>query len=143
MIKTIHGTVEENWIDSNGHVNISVYTKLLDLSLENLSAMHNSINSLLPDNISFVVARILTVHISEMRFPCDWSINAGIFEINSKGFKSYHELVNGDRRVAKFYVLCSFFSLKQRKSYEIHSSRVDNFSFAVVKGILDPFNFTL
>ena len=123
-------------------MNVAVYTKLLDLSLENLSGKHNSINSLLPSNISFVVARILTVHISEMRFPCDWLIKAGIYEINNKGFKSYHELVNGDRRIAKFYVLCRFFSLEQRKSYEIDSSRVKNFSFSVIKGILDPFNQT-
>lgn len=142
MIQTIKGTVEENWIDHNGHVNIAVYTKLLDLSLENLAAKNDSINSLLPDEISFVVARILTVHVSEMMFPCDWSFNAGIFEINNKGFKSYHELVSGERRVAKFYVLCRFFSLKLRSSHEIDSSRVNNFSPSVINGILDPFSLT-
>jgi len=140
MITTLQGTVDPKWIDSNGHVNIEIYTKLLDLSLENFIGIPDSIKSFLPENTSCVVTRMFTVHRSEIRFPASWLIRAGIFEIDQKGFKSLHQIESAGRQVTKFYVQCKYFDLETRKSKIIDSDLISKFDFPQIKGIRDPLN---
>ena len=45
--ETIRGNTSSDWVDKNGHVNISHYLRLLDNSLEVLCSFPGSINSIL------------------------------------------------------------------------------------------------
>lgn len=132
--ETIRGNTSSNWVDKNGHVNISHYISLLDRSLETLCSFPGSINSILKNNETYVARSYFVRHLSELIHPSSWSIRAGITSIATNKFMSYHCLYRGQTRVTKFYLESVFFDLSSRKAIDIGLDQMDLFTFEIVTG---------
>jgi len=131
---TIRGDTSSNWVDKNGHVNISHYIGLLDRSLETLCSFPGSINSMLKKNESYVARSYFVRHQSELIHPSSWYIRAGITSIATNKFMSYHCLYRGQTRVAKFSLESVFFDLSYRKAIDIGLDQMDLFTYGIVTG---------
>lgn len=140
LIEVLSGKSKESWLDTNNHVNIKIYTELLDESLSELVNLPNSINVFLEKNITFVVARFITVHIREMRSSQNWIMKAGVYELNQKGFKTIHELYVDNRRYTKFFTWSRFFNLDTRSSVKVSADKKVNFLLPIMREIEDPFS---
>lgn len=132
--ETIRGNTSSDWVDKNGHVNISHYINLLDRSLETLCSFPGSINSILKNNESYVARSYIVKHQSELIHPSSWSIRAGITSIATNKFLSYHCLYRGQTRVAKFSLESVFFDLSSRKAIDIGLDQMDLFTYEIVAG---------
>lgn len=135
----LSGKSEERWLDTNNHVNVKIYTELLDDSLSELVKLPNSINVFLEKNVTFVVARFITIHIHEMKSSQNWIMKAGIYELSQNGFKTIHELYIGNQRITKFYAWSRFFNLDTRTPVKVSSDKKINFLLPILEGIEDPF----
>ena len=133
MIKVLSGKSKESWLDTNDHVNIKIYTELLDESLSELVRLPNSINVFLEKNVTFVVARFITVHIREMKSFQNWILS-------QTGFKTIHELYVDNQRITKFYAWSRFFNLDTRTSVKVSVEKKIDFLLPIIKEIEDPFN---
>jgi acyl-CoA thioesterase FadM len=140
LIKVLSGKSKESWLDTNDHVNIRFYTELLDESLSELVRLPNSINVFLEKNVTFVVARFITVHIREMKSFQNWIMKAGVYELSQTGFKTIHELYVDNQRITKFYVWSRFFNLDTRTSVKVSADKKIDFLLPIIKEIEDPFN---
>lgn len=131
---TNQGHTKANWVDKNGHVNISHYIALLDKSLETLCSFPGSINSVLKEDQSYVARNYYVKHHSELIHPTKWSFKAGICSLTNQKFESVHFLYIGQTRVAKFYIECVFFDLIYRKAINITLSQVTSYTHGIVAG---------
>jgi hypothetical protein len=79
LIEVLKGKSKKSWLDTNKHVNIKIYTELLDQSLDAFVQLPNSINVFLEKNVTFVVARLITIQIREMKSFQNLIMKAGVY----------------------------------------------------------------
>jgi acyl-CoA thioesterase FadM len=132
--ETIRGNTSSNWVDKNGHVNISHYINLLDKSLEALCSFPGSINSILKKDDSYVARSYCVKHQLELIHPSSWCIRAGITSITTNKFISFHCLYRGQTRVAKFYLESVYFDLVSRKAIDISLEQLNLYTHGLVTG---------
>lgn len=132
--ETIRGSTDANWVDNNGHVNISNYISLLDKSLESLCSFPGSIDSILSNNVSYVARSYYVKHQRELLHPSGWYMKAGITSIARNKFMSFHCLYQDQTRVAKFYLESIFFDLVSRRSIDLSLEQIDLYTYGIVTG---------
>jgi len=132
--ETIRGSTDANWVDKNGHVNISNYISLLDKSLEALCSFPGSINSILNNSVSYVARSYYVKHQRELLHPSGWYMKAGVTFIARNKFMSFHCLYQGQTRVAKFYLESVFFDLISRRSIDLSLEQIDLYTYGLVTG---------
>lgn len=139
IFNLIYGKASNEWIDKNNHVNIMYYTKIVDLALETLVQLPNSVSQVLSSDSSYVVSKTLAQYSREMSCDDQWTTKGALYNINISGFKSIIFIFVGNQRIARFYTWCSFFSLKKRTSQKISEMQLTSISIPLILGIVDPF----
>jgi acyl-CoA thioesterase FadM len=138
---TLKSSTKLDWIDSNEHVNMSIYVRLLDKSLDLLVNLPGSINCILPKGVGFVASRLNTAFVSELIHPTSFVMNAGITSLDEFGFSSYHCIFVNDKKIARLYLKSSFFDLKTRKSIQISKDNLEKFDLSILPGIKSNYRF--
>ena len=138
---TLKSSTEINWIDGNEHVNMSIYVRLLDKSVDLLVNLPGSVKSILPDGIGFVASRLKTAFVSELTHPTSFIMKAGFTSLNEFGFSSYHCIIVNEKKIARLYLKSSFFDLKTRNSAQISKVNLEKFELSILPGIKSNYRF--
>lgn len=142
MIKTATGQVFSSWIDSNMHVNIVFYHKILNKALEKFCSVNGSINFILPKNFSYVAKEIFINYSNEIVYPSYYFVKSGLIEINHSGFISFHCLYSNGTICTRFFVKSIFFNLNSRRSEHLAPEEIKKVSLPLEKDIKSPFSLS-
>lgn len=138
---TLKSNTKLDWIDSNEHVNMSIYVRLLDKSLDLLVNLPGSVKCILPKGVGFVASRLNTAFVSELIHPANFVMYAGITSLDEFGFSSYHCIFVNDKKISRLYLKSSFFDLKTRKAIQISKNNLEKFELRILPGIKSNYRF--
>lgn len=133
------GLVVREWIDQNQHVNISRYTEIVDRSLQNLSELPGSIYGLLSKDVTYVASRSTMHYLKELIIDMPWSVSGAFISFNSTYFETVHIVTSEDKRIGRFFVKCSYFSLVTRNAVRLSENQMGQFTIPILREIVSPF----
>jgi acyl-CoA thioesterase FadM len=136
---TAHGVVDVNEIDTNQHMNVSHYTKLVDQATNTFVNLEGSIKSALKKNQTYVAGRLLSIHKRELLLGDQWQMISGLYELSDNTFSLVHKLFHDKTLSSKFYLKCVVFDLESRTISSFEKANLLSVTIPFTKGIADPF----
>ncbi len=136
---TAQGIVDVNEIDTNQHMNVSHYTKLVDQATNTFVNLDGSIKIALSKNQTYVAGRLLSIHRRELLLGDHWQMISGLYELSDKTFSVVHKLFHGNTLSSKFYIKCVVFDSESRTISSFEKKNLLSVTIPFTKGIADPF----
>lgn len=135
---TAKGQVKPEWIDVNGHMNVTAYMSLFDSGTEKLLNRCG-----IPDisnDITVVAGRVLIDFKKELFEGEDWELWSGIVAVNSTNMTITHRL----RSDISLRTICDIqgvsFSKHTRTANSLDKKTLNTMNEFIVPGLIDRFN---
>ena len=121
-VETLNGKVKKNWIDHNGHMNISKYVEIVDYANDKLIEIIFDNKK----NLLFVAKKFFIENKKELFLNDKWKINSSIVNINKNFFISMHDFQseNNNYRVAQVFIQMVPIKKEDRKIYEFTKKEI-------------------
>lgn len=137
---TLEGRVLPEWIDANGHMNITRYLALFDEGCEVL-LLRSGVDRAraATGDVTLVAGRIQMAHRREMLEGESWSLWSGFTSVDP-GFVSFtHRLVGEGSVRATCDIRANAFCKRERASSLLGDEVVERARALIVPGLKDPF----
>ncbi len=136
----LEGKVSGDDIDSNGHANISFYTKTFDhATFKFQSSLGVPHDSALEQRPSFFASRMLVAYKSEMFLGEEWKVDSHIYQLAEDRMGILHKLKRSERITCTCFMLCFSVSLPDRKITRLTPELFENCKKLLLPGVTDPF----
>lgn len=134
------GVVVKEWIDSNGHMNVTAYVALFDKGADVL--LRNLIlkKARIKDEVSLVAGRVYIQHRKELLLGENWELWSGIVSYSRSYITSIHKIKSKNKLCAVCQIRSTPFSLATRTAILLDSETSDFASKYLVPGVVDKFN---
>jgi acyl-CoA thioesterase FadM len=132
------GTVLKEWLDGNGHMNVTAYMALFD---KGTNILLESCGIGTPNtDFAMVASRIMIDHRREFIFGNEWQLWSGVISATS----TYVTLTHRLRSKKSVHAVCDIrgapLSMVTRQSTYIGEEMVSRLSQYVVQGLVDRFD---
>jgi acyl-CoA thioesterase FadM len=132
------GTVESDWIDKNGHMNVTAYMTLFDRGTDALLEKCG-IGSVGAD-LTMVASRIMIDHRKELMEGEQWELWSGVAAVCPTYLTVTHRL----RSTTSLRAVCDIrgtpFSMRTRAAVVMDERTLEEISGLIVPGLLDRFD---
>lgn len=132
------GTVLSDWIDRNGHMNVTAYMALFDRGTD-LLLESCGIGSLSAD-LTMVAARIMIDHRKELLEGEHWELWSGLVRVQPTYLTITHRLRNDVSVRAVCDIRGSPFSMRTRAAVALDESLVNALQEKLVPSLIDRFD---
>jgi acyl-CoA thioesterase FadM len=116
FVQTGRGTVTDDWIDDNDHMNMMWYTHLIDVATMSLMRLAGYYD--LSGDLSFVAGRIATAHRKELRFGDNWETWSRFESMEGKILVCGHKITSGRSIAARSEITLVPFDKNSRRPAE-------------------------
>jgi len=133
---TIKGTVSNDGIDNNNHLNISKYVLMVDKSNDKL------LKKIIKDKkIHFVSKKVLLENKKEMILNEKWKIKSFLIKISQNFIITKHEIISISKKiiVGNCFLLLVPINNKSKKINPIRIKQKKNLNKFLKKGYSNPF----
>lgn len=132
------GVVAKEWIDSNGHMNVTAYMTLFDKAT-NILLERCGIGTPNGD-LTMVAARIMIDHRRELMQDDRWELWSGIISAAPSYITLTHRIRSSKSVNAVCYIRGAPFSIKARQSKHFTEENLSKLSQLIVHGVVDRFD---
>lgn len=134
------GCVASEWIDHNGHMNVTAYMTLFD---KGTNVLLERCGIGVPNSdLTIVAARIMIDHRREFKQGECWELWCGVVSV----FPTYLTLTHRLRSAKSVHAVCDIrgtpFSMKSRSSTFLGEENLIKLSQLITPGLIDRFNTT-
>lgn len=139
FILTVSGSVPAEWIDKNGHMNVTSYMAIFDQGTDILLQKSGLAVSGNDSDITMVAGRIFIEHRKELLEGEEWELWSGFVAIHPSFMTLTHRLRSGASLRAACDIRGTLFSTKTRVSVVLDQGILKNVASLVIPGIADRF----
>jgi acyl-CoA thioesterase FadM len=140
FIKTINGIVPIEWVDINGHMNVTYYMNLFDKSmLFLLDKININEQSIKKGMHTMVASRVNMSYRKELLEGDDYQIMAGITGLRGSSMAISQKLMRGSVTYATCDILSISFSVVERCTVAIENDVLIRVKKYMIDGVKNPF----
>lgn len=139
FILTVSGIVPTEWIDKNGHMNVTSYMSIFDQGTDMLLQKSGFAVSETDSDITMVAGRIFIEHRKELLEGEEWELWSGFAAVHPSFMTVTHRLRSGTSLRASCDIRGTAFSIKTRTSTVLDQSILKVATPLVISGIVDRF----
>jgi len=132
------GIVSEEWIDDNGHMNVTAYMRLFDRGTNLL--LDRFVTSIYSADLTIVASRIMLEHRRELLQGDSWELWSGVISVTSTYVTLTHRLRSTKSIHAVCHIRGVLFSIETRQSLQFEAKHVNKLSKFIIHGLVDRFN---
>lgn len=136
FVKTSSGVVSEDWIDSNGHMNVTAYMRLFDHGTAIL-ARESGITE--ARDLTLVAARMIIDYHKELLVDEAWSLWSGVSSVQPGSLTIVHKLRSTRTIHATCHIKSNGFSKNSRSATLFDSDVLSGLGKFLVPGLADRF----
>lgn len=139
FILTMTGNVQTEWIDNNGHMNITSYMAIFDKGSEILLQKSELVSSEINSDITVVAGRIYIEHKKELLKGDEWKLWSSFIAIDPSFITLTHRLHSGGSLRAVCDIRATAFSKHLRASILLDQESLRKAKTMLVHGLKDRF----
>lgn len=139
FILTVSGIVPTEWIDKNGHMNVTSYMSLFDKGTDSLLQKSGFAVSEIDSDITVVAGRIFIEHRKELLEGEKWELWSGFVAIYPSFMTLTHRLRSGASLRAICDIRGAAFSKRTRTAVKLDQEFLWKARTLLVPGLVDRF----
>lgn len=136
FVKTSSGVVSEDWIDSNGHMNVTAYMRLFDHGTAILAREAGITEA---RDLTLVAARMIIHYRKELLVDEAWSLWSGVSSVQPGSLTIVHKLRSTLSVHATCHIKSNGFSKNSRSAILFDTGVLNGLSKFLVPGLADRF----
>lgn len=136
FVQTIAGVVPDEWIDRNGHMNVTAYMRIFDQGTDLLLQKCGLTNE---SDLTVVAARMMIDYRKELLLGESWQLWSGFSSIQSNTLTIVHRLRSIDSMRATCDIRGNGFSKCARSAVPFSPAIHAKFDQFLVPGLVDRF----